>query len=165
MTLFKRNYQHVVSDLYFKSYHTVARGNPNYFITYGNGKSAARVQPGLRPNGAHRWYSYTKSPKCAPPRVCAPCPTVASRTQLDQIISTPGNPKFCLCMAGAVQEESTSHCPWSPENDPIDTKHWPSSLFPSLALCSLSRPLLLACRVDNQQFHSSDNLEVLLGLL
>eukprot|EP00884_Botryococcus_braunii_P019389 jgi/Botrbrau1/6133/Bobra.331_2s0028.1 len=63
VTLFKRNYQHVVSDLYFKSYHTVARGNPNYFITYGNGKSAARVQPGLRPNGAHRWYSYTKSPK------------------------------------------------------------------------------------------------------
>ena len=65
MTLFKRNYHHVVSDSYFKSYHTVARGNPNYFITYGNGKSAARMQPGLRPNGAHRWYSYTKAPKYA----------------------------------------------------------------------------------------------------
>jgi hypothetical protein len=72
VTLFKRNYQHVVSDLYFKSYHTVARGNPNYFITYGNGKSAARVQPGLRPNGAHRWYSYTKSPKCGPKPVSTP---------------------------------------------------------------------------------------------
>ncbi len=66
VTLFKRNYHHVVSDAYFKAYHTVARGNPNYFITYGNGKSAARVQSGLRPNGAHRWYSYVKAPKCAP---------------------------------------------------------------------------------------------------
>ena len=63
VTLFKRNYHHVVSDSYFKSYHTVARGNPNYFITYGNGKSAARISPGLRPNGAHRWYSYAKAPK------------------------------------------------------------------------------------------------------
>jgi len=73
----------------------VARGNPNYFITYGNGKSgtlslidrcqqkdvplhcaclalttapapvcaAARVQQGMRPNGAHRWHSYVKTPK------------------------------------------------------------------------------------------------------
>lgn len=65
VTLFKRNYHHVVSEQYFKNYHTVSRGNPNYFITYGNGKSAARVQPGLRPNGAHRWYSYNKAPKCA----------------------------------------------------------------------------------------------------
>lgn len=63
VTLFKRNYHHVVSDSYFKAYHTVARGNPNYFITYGNGKSAARIQPGLRPNGAHRWYNYNKAPK------------------------------------------------------------------------------------------------------
>jgi hypothetical protein len=95
------------ADLYFKSYGTVARGNPNYFITYGNGKSgeadgltfsvnldphpfscrqgtfhecyhtlidrvltpsslmpaAARVQQGMRPNGAHRWHSYVKTPK------------------------------------------------------------------------------------------------------
>ena len=62
VTLFKRNYQHVLSDAYFRSYHAVARGNPNYFITYGNGKSAARVRPGLRPNGAHRWYSYASPP-------------------------------------------------------------------------------------------------------
>eukprot|EP00891_Asterochloris_glomerata_P002881 jgi/Astpho2/2881/Aster-01035 len=62
VTLFKRNYAHVESDSYFKSYHTVSRGNPNYFITYGNGKSAARIQPGLRPNGAHRWYNYFKAP-------------------------------------------------------------------------------------------------------
>jgi hypothetical protein len=39
VTLFKKNYAHVLSDLYFKSYGVVARGNPNYFITYGNGKS------------------------------------------------------------------------------------------------------------------------------
>ncbi|KAL4433671.1 hypothetical protein ABPG75_000112 [Micractinium tetrahymenae] len=63
VTLFKKNYAHVVSDLYFKSYGAVARGNPNYFITYGNGKSAARVQQGMRPNGAHRWHSYVKTPK------------------------------------------------------------------------------------------------------
>ena len=62
VTLFKRNYAHVVSEAYFKSYHTVARGNPNYFITYGNGKSAARVRAGLRPNGAHRWYNYFRAP-------------------------------------------------------------------------------------------------------
>ena len=63
VTLFKRNHHHVVSDAYFRSYHAVARGNPNYFITYGNGKSAARVRPGLRPNGAHRWYSYNRAPR------------------------------------------------------------------------------------------------------
>ena len=65
MTLFKRNFQHVQSEDYFKHYKLVSRGNPNYFITYGNGKSAARVQRGLRPNGAHRWYNYFKNPKCA----------------------------------------------------------------------------------------------------
>lgn len=65
MSLFKRNFQHVQSEHYFKKYKTVSRGNPNYFITYGNGKSAARVQRGLRPNGAHRWFNYYKAPKCA----------------------------------------------------------------------------------------------------
>lgn len=63
VSLFKRNYAHVVSDFYFDSYATVARGNPNYFTTYGNGKSAARVIDGLRPNGAHRWHNYNKEPK------------------------------------------------------------------------------------------------------
>jgi hypothetical protein len=63
VTLFKRNFHHVVSDAYFRSYKAVTRGNPNYFITYGNGKSAARVQPGLRPNGAHRWFNYAKQPR------------------------------------------------------------------------------------------------------
>ena len=65
MTLFKRNYAHVFPEQYFKMYRTVSRGNPNYFITYGNGKSAARVQSGLRPNGAHRWFNYYRAPKCA----------------------------------------------------------------------------------------------------
>ena len=62
VTLFKRSYSHVHSEDYFGSYGTVARGNPNYFTTYGNGKSAARVQDGLRPNGAHRWHNYNKEP-------------------------------------------------------------------------------------------------------
>ena len=66
MTLFKRNYAHVFPEQYFKMYRTVSRGNPNYFITYGNGKSAARVQTGLRPNGAHRWFNYYRPPKCDP---------------------------------------------------------------------------------------------------
>ena len=64
MTLFKRNFQQVQSEPYFKKYKTVCRGTPNYFITYGNGKSAARVQKVLRPNGDHRWFNYFKSPMC-----------------------------------------------------------------------------------------------------
>ena len=63
VTLFKKNYAHVHSKDYFKYYSIVQRGNPNYFTTYGNGKSAARIQPGLRPNGAHRWHNYYKAPK------------------------------------------------------------------------------------------------------
>ena len=64
VTLFKRSLQHVQLEHSFENYTTVSRGNPNYFITYGNGKSAARVQKGLRPNGAHRWFNYFKSPMC-----------------------------------------------------------------------------------------------------
>ena len=44
-------------------YKDATRGNPNYFLTYGNGKSAARIQDHLRPNGAHRWHNYMKTPK------------------------------------------------------------------------------------------------------
>lgn len=62
VTLFKKNYAHVNSKEYFKNYGRVQRGNPNYFTTYGNGKSAARVVDGLRPNGAHRWYNYMRKP-------------------------------------------------------------------------------------------------------
>uniref|UniRef100_A0A7N0T2L5 Uncharacterized protein n=1 Tax=Kalanchoe fedtschenkoi TaxID=63787 RepID=A0A7N0T2L5_KALFE len=43
-------------------YKEATRGNPNYFLTYGNGKSAARIQDHLRPNGAHRWHNYMKTP-------------------------------------------------------------------------------------------------------
>ena len=63
VTLFKRGYTHVQSEAYYGNYARVARGNPNYFTTYGNGKSAARILPGLRPNGAHRWHNYITSPK------------------------------------------------------------------------------------------------------
>lgn len=62
VSLFKRNYAHVHSKMYYEAYSKISKGNPNYFITYGNGKSAARVIPGLRSNGAHRWHNYFKNP-------------------------------------------------------------------------------------------------------
>ena len=62
VTLFKRNYDHVVRKTYMESYRAITGENPNYFLTYGNGKSAARVQDGLRPNGAHRFHNYLKTP-------------------------------------------------------------------------------------------------------
>ncbi|KZV18297.1 hypothetical protein F511_25401, partial [Dorcoceras hygrometricum] len=63
VSMFKRNYDHVPRDVYFGNYMEATRGNPNYFLTYGNGKSAARIQDHLRPNGAHRWHNYYKIPK------------------------------------------------------------------------------------------------------
>ncbi|MCL7038887.1 hypothetical protein MKW94_021207 [Papaver nudicaule] len=60
--MFKKNYDHLPKDTYFGMYKEATRGNPNYFLTYGNGKSAARVQDHLRPNGAHRWHNYMKTP-------------------------------------------------------------------------------------------------------
>ncbi|KAK8482256.1 hypothetical protein V6N12_001327, partial [Hibiscus sabdariffa] len=62
VSMFKKNYDHLLKDVYFGSYKEATRGNPNYFLTYGNGKSAARVQDHLRPNGAHRWHNYMKVP-------------------------------------------------------------------------------------------------------
>ncbi|KAI4386543.1 hypothetical protein MLD38_004470 [Melastoma candidum] len=62
VSMFKRNYDHLPKDVYFGNYKDATRGNPNYFLTYGNGKSAARIQDHLRPNGAHRWHNYMKSP-------------------------------------------------------------------------------------------------------
>jgi hypothetical protein len=62
-TLFKRNFDHVVREVYFGRYKEMTRGNPNYFLTYGNGKAAARLVPGLRPNGAHRFHSYVRAPR------------------------------------------------------------------------------------------------------
>lgn len=61
--MFKKNYDHLPKDTYFGMYKESTRGNPNYFLTYGNGKSAARIQDHLRPNGAHRWHNYMKTPK------------------------------------------------------------------------------------------------------
>eukprot|EP00250_Pteridium_aquilinum_P005430 c15520_g1_i1 orf=587-2152(-) len=63
VSMFKKNYDHVTKETYFGLYKEATRGNPNYFLTYGNGKSAARVQEHLRPNGAHRWHNYMKTPK------------------------------------------------------------------------------------------------------
>ncbi|KAG2550147.1 hypothetical protein PVAP13_9KG237200 [Panicum virgatum] len=62
VSMFKKNYDHLPKDTYFGMYKEATRGNPNYFLTYGNGKSAARIQDHLRPNGAHRWHNYAKSP-------------------------------------------------------------------------------------------------------
>ncbi|XP_021741084.1 glycosyltransferase-like KOBITO 1 isoform X2 [Chenopodium quinoa] len=63
VSLFKKNFAHLPNDTNFKLYKLAARGNPNYFLTYGNGKSAARIRDHLRPNGAHRWYNYVTQPK------------------------------------------------------------------------------------------------------
>jgi hypothetical protein len=63
VTMFKKNYDHVTKETYFGMYREATRGNPNYFLTYGNGKAAARIQDNLRPNGAHRWHNYMKTPK------------------------------------------------------------------------------------------------------
>ncbi|KAJ3695683.1 hypothetical protein LUZ60_001060 [Juncus effusus] len=62
VSMFKKNYDHLPKDTYFAMYKDATRDNPNYFLTYGNGKSAARIQDNLRPNGAHRWHNYRKSP-------------------------------------------------------------------------------------------------------
>ncbi|KAK9005789.1 hypothetical protein V6N11_043209 [Hibiscus sabdariffa] len=63
VSMFKKNYDHLPKYVYFGNYKVATHGNPNYFITYGNGKSAARIQDHLRPNGAHRWHNYMKRPK------------------------------------------------------------------------------------------------------
>ncbi|KAL5543661.1 hypothetical protein UlMin_007445 [Ulmus minor] len=62
VSMFKRDYDHLPKDTYFGMYKELTRGNPNYFLTYGNGKSVARIQDHLRPNGAHRWHNYMKTP-------------------------------------------------------------------------------------------------------
>lgn len=60
--MFKKNYNHLDNETYYWSYDEAARGNPTYFLTYGNGKSAARIQDHLRPHGVHRWFNYMKDP-------------------------------------------------------------------------------------------------------
>ncbi|KAL6498486.1 Glycosyltransferase-like KOBITO 1 [Orobanche hederae] len=62
VTMFKKKLDHLEKETYIANYKEVYHGNPNYFLTYGNGKLAARVQDHLRPNGAHRWHNYMKSP-------------------------------------------------------------------------------------------------------
>ncbi|XP_019082317.1 PREDICTED: glycosyltransferase-like At2g41451 [Camelina sativa] len=62
VSMFKKNFKHLPRDVYYGNYKKATRGNPNYFLTYANGKSAARIQDHLRPNGAHRWNNYMKNP-------------------------------------------------------------------------------------------------------
>lgn len=70
--MFKKNFDHLPIDVYLGNYRQAIRNNPNYFLTYGNGKAAARIQDHLRPHGAHRWYNYMKAPKY----VISPIPSI-----------------------------------------------------------------------------------------
>lgn len=54
---------HILCSLCIVVLQQATRGNPNYYLTYGNGKSAARMQDHLRSNGAHRFHNYAKNPK------------------------------------------------------------------------------------------------------
>lgn len=60
--MFKKNFDHVPPETYYRYHGEASRGNPYYFLTYGNGKSVARVEDGLRSNGSHRWHNYMKVP-------------------------------------------------------------------------------------------------------
>ncbi|KAH1105385.1 hypothetical protein J1N35_009153 [Gossypium stocksii] len=48
VTMFNKNYDHLPKETYFGLYREATRGNANYFLTYENGKEAARVQDELR---------------------------------------------------------------------------------------------------------------------
>ncbi|KAH0650265.1 hypothetical protein KY284_030177 [Solanum tuberosum] len=37
VSMFKKNYDHLTKEMYFGNYKEATRGNPNYFLTYGNG--------------------------------------------------------------------------------------------------------------------------------
>ncbi|KAF7824646.1 glycosyltransferase-like KOBITO 1 [Senna tora] len=63
VSMFKRNYDHLPKDTYFGLYKDSTRGNPNYFLTYGNGKSAARIQDHLRPNAMMGLLNYASEIK------------------------------------------------------------------------------------------------------
>ncbi|KAL2923460.1 Glycosyltransferase-like KOBITO 1, partial [Bienertia sinuspersici] len=63
VSLFKKNLADLPSNYTnFKLLKEAMQNNSNLFLTYANGKSAARIQDHLRPNGAHRWYNYFKEP-------------------------------------------------------------------------------------------------------
>ena len=55
VTLFRRSYKHLDAGLYSKYRDASKRDNPNYFLGYSNGKSAARVLDDLRPVGVHNF--------------------------------------------------------------------------------------------------------------
>ncbi|GMI79635.1 hypothetical protein like AT2G41451 [Hibiscus trionum] len=62
ISMFRKNSYHIPKDVYFGSFKEATRGDPHYFLTYANGKSAARIQDHLYPDGAHGWYNYMKVP-------------------------------------------------------------------------------------------------------
>nr|GMD48005.1 glycosyltransferase-like KOBITO 1 [Ipomoea batatas] len=63
VSLFKKNRDHIAEEAYYKHFQEACHGTSNFFLTYANGKSAARIQDHLRPNGAHRWQNYMKPTK------------------------------------------------------------------------------------------------------
>jgi len=58
VTLFKKSVNHVIRETMKAYTPQMSKGNPNYFLTYSNGKSVARVTEDIRPNGAHRFAYY-----------------------------------------------------------------------------------------------------------
>ncbi|KAK6933894.1 hypothetical protein RJ641_036793 [Dillenia turbinata] len=62
VSLFKKNLALLSPETSYSLFEEATR-EKTYFLTYGNGKSAARIQDHLRPDGAHRWYNYKKTPK------------------------------------------------------------------------------------------------------
>ena len=72
-----------IKRTYMQFYKAVTGANPNYFLTYANVKSAARVQPGLRSNGAHRFNDDDEVPKEAWAAEAAVC----AYTTLDDILA------------------------------------------------------------------------------
>ncbi|KAL9239949.1 hypothetical protein vseg_014220 [Gypsophila vaccaria] len=62
VSMFKKNNDHLPKDIYTRFYREATRGNPKYFMTYTNGKSIARMNDHLGPNGPHNWYNAMKTP-------------------------------------------------------------------------------------------------------
>ncbi|KAK9181029.1 hypothetical protein WN944_024166 [Citrus x changshan-huyou] len=47
VSMFKKNYDHLLKDVYFGNYREATSNNPNYFLTYGNGQAFQRGSEAL----------------------------------------------------------------------------------------------------------------------
>ena len=61
VTLFKKARDHTSPEARKKYARNSMMGNPGYFLLYMNGKSAARLVPGIRASGVHRFFLPQKS--------------------------------------------------------------------------------------------------------